>query len=57
MILERLGGQLSSDELDEITDDQEILAELVLGTEAAKKDLSARISRQVVVRTPAAAPR
>ena len=29
-----------------------MLAELVLDTEAAKKDLSARTSRQVVVRTP-----
>jgi len=52
VILARLGDQLSADEIDEITDDKKMLAELVLETEAAKKDLSARISRQVVVRTP-----
>ena len=52
IILARLGEQLSADQLDEVTDDREMLAELVLGTEAAKKDLSARTSRQVIVRTP-----
>ena len=52
IILARLGDQLSADELDEITDDREMLAELVLETEVAKKDLSARMSRQVIVRTP-----
>jgi molecular chaperone DnaK (HSP70) len=52
VILARLGEYLTADELDEITDDREMLAELVLETEAAKKDLSARTSRQVTVRMP-----
>ena len=52
VILARLGEQLSADELDAITEEPMMLAELVLETEAAKKDLSARVSRQVVVRTP-----
>ncbi len=52
VILARLGEQLSVDELDAITEDRTTLAELVLETEAAKKDLSARVSRQVMVRTP-----
>jgi molecular chaperone DnaK len=52
VILDRLGDQVSADELDQITDDKKMLAELVLETEAAKKDLSARTSRPVVVRTP-----
>jgi molecular chaperone DnaK len=52
VILARLGEQLSADEIDAITDDKKTLAELVLETEAAKKDLSARTSRQVIVRTP-----
>ncbi|MGH3156767.1 MAG: Hsp70 family protein, partial [Streptosporangiaceae bacterium] len=53
VILGRLGEQLPPGELDEITDDRKLLGELVLETEAAKKDLSARISRPVAVRTPA----
>jgi molecular chaperone DnaK len=53
VILERLGDQLSPDELDQVTDDRKMLGELVLEAEAAKKDLSARNSRQIVVRTPA----
>ena len=53
MILERLGDQLPPDQLDQITDDRKMLGELVLDAEAAKKDLSARTSRQIVVRTPA----
>ena len=52
VILARLGEQLPADELDAITEDRTTLAELVLETEAAKKDLSARVSRQVMVRTP-----
>jgi molecular chaperone DnaK len=52
VILARLGEQLSADELDAIAEDRTMLAELVLETEAAKKDLSARVSRQVTVRTP-----
>jgi molecular chaperone DnaK (HSP70) len=53
VILGRLREQLSSDQLDEITDDRKMLGELVLETEAAKKDLSARTTRPVVVSTPA----
>jgi molecular chaperone DnaK len=53
LILERLEEQLSPDELDEIAGDKRRLGELVLGTEAAKKDLSARTSRQVLVPTRA----
>ena len=53
LVLERLAAQLSPDELDQITDDKAMMGELVLEAEAAKKDLSARSSRQVLVRTPA----
>jgi len=53
VILARLGDQLSADEIDEMIDDTKMLAELVLETEAAKKDLSVRTSRPVAVRTPA----
>ena len=53
LILERLEEQLPPDEVDEITDDKRRLGELVLDTEAAKKDLSARTSRQVLVPTRA----
>lgn len=52
VILARLGDRLPAEELDAITEDKAMLAELVLETEAAKKDLSARTSRQVTVRTP-----
>jgi molecular chaperone DnaK len=53
LILERLGDQLPPDELDQITDDRKMLGELELDAEAAKKDLSTRTSRPIVVRTPA----
>jgi molecular chaperone DnaK len=53
VIIERLGSQLSSDEVDLILDDKKLLGGLVLDVEAAKKDLSARTSRQLNVRTPA----
>jgi molecular chaperone DnaK (HSP70) len=49
LILERLEEQLSPDEVDEIAGDRRRLGELVIDTEAAKKDLSARTSRQVLV--------
>jgi molecular chaperone DnaK (HSP70) len=52
LILERLGDQLSADELDQVTSDRATLADLALDTEAAKKDLSVRTTRQVTVRTP-----
>jgi molecular chaperone DnaK len=53
VILDRLESQLPASEIEHVTEDRAMLAELVLQTEAAKKDLSTRSSRQVVVRTPA----
>ena len=53
LILERLEEQLPPDEVDEIAGDRRRLGELILDTEAAKKDLSARTSRDVVVPTRA----
>ncbi len=53
LILERLEQQLTRDQVDELAEDRRIFGELVLDAEAAKKDLSARTSRQVFVRTPA----
>lgn len=52
LILERLEEQLTRDQVDELAEDQRLLGELILDAEAAKKDLSARTSRQVFVRTP-----
>jgi molecular chaperone DnaK len=52
VILGRLADQLSPDDLDHLTDDRKMLGELVLEARAAKQDLSARTSRQVIVRTP-----
>ncbi|MGD0602845.1 MAG: Hsp70 family protein [Streptosporangiaceae bacterium] len=52
VILARLADQLSPDDLDRLTDDRQLLGDLVLETEAAKKDLSVRTSRPVTVRTP-----
>lgn len=49
LILERLEEQLTADEVDKIASDQRRLGELVLDAEAAKKDLSTRMSRPVVV--------
>jgi len=51
VIMERLGDQLPADEFDEVAADTALLADLVLDTEAAKKDLSVRTARQVTVRT------
>jgi molecular chaperone DnaK len=53
VILARLANQLRADQLEQITDDGTMIGELVLEAEAAKKALSARTSRQVVIRTPA----
>lgn len=53
LVMERLAAQLSPDEVDKITDDKHMMGALVLEAEAAKKDLSARNTRQVLVRTPA----
>jgi molecular chaperone DnaK (HSP70) len=53
MVLERVADHVSADDLDQIAGDSKMLGELILDAEAAKKDLSSRTSRQVVVRTPA----
>lgn len=50
LILERLEEQLPPGEADELAEDKRRLGELILDTELAKKDLSARTSRQVFVR-------
>jgi molecular chaperone DnaK len=52
LILERLEEQLPADEVNDIAEDQRKFGELVLDTEMAKKDLSARTARQVSVTTP-----
>jgi molecular chaperone DnaK len=49
LVLERLEEQLSPDQLDDFTEDQERFGEFVLEIEAAKKDLSSQPSRQIVV--------
>jgi molecular chaperone DnaK (HSP70) len=49
VILERLGDQLPTGELDEITGDSAMLADLMLETDAANKTLSARTARQITV--------
>ncbi len=52
LVTERLGETLSPDEVDDLTDDQAWLADLVLDVEAAKKDLSKVTSREISVRIP-----
>lgn len=52
LVTERLEEQLSADQLDDFTDDQERFGEFVLDIEAAKKDLSSQPSRQVSVAIP-----
>jgi molecular chaperone DnaK len=52
LILERLEEQLSAEEVDKIASDQRQLGELVLDAEAAKKDLSTRMSRPIGVAGP-----
>jgi molecular chaperone DnaK len=51
LVLARLGELLPAGQLDEIVEDTRRLGDLVLDVEAAKRDLSARVSRPVVVRT------
>jgi molecular chaperone DnaK len=53
LVVERLGLAISAPELEALVDDPRLLGGLVLDIEAAKKDLSARVSRDVMVRTPA----
>jgi molecular chaperone DnaK len=48
----RLGELIPAAEVDEILDDRRLLGELVLDVELAKRDLSARQSREVSVRAP-----
>jgi len=52
LVTERLAETLSPDEVDDLTDDQAWLADLVLDVEAAKKDLSKVTSREISVRIP-----
>jgi molecular chaperone DnaK len=52
LVTERLAQTLSPDEVDDLTDDQAWLADLVLDVEAAKKDLSKVTSREISVRIP-----
>jgi molecular chaperone DnaK len=52
LVTERLAEILSPDEVDDLTDDQAWLADLVLDVEAAKKDLSKVTSREISVRIP-----
>jgi len=51
LVLDRLGELMRSAELDELGEDKRLLNDLVLGVEAAKRDLSSRISRPLVIRT------
>ena len=51
LVLARLEELMPAAELDEIVEDKRRLSELVLDVEAAKRDLSARVSRPVIVRT------
>jgi molecular chaperone DnaK len=53
VVLERLEQMMPRAELDELIDDRRLLGSLTLDVEAAKRDLSARTSREVVVRHPA----
>jgi molecular chaperone DnaK len=50
VVLERLEQEISQEELDDIVEDKRMLGELVLDIELAKRDLSARLARDVVVR-------
>jgi molecular chaperone DnaK len=53
VVLGRLERIIPGDELAELVDHQRQLGGLTLDVEAAKRDLSTRMSRDVVVRTPA----
>jgi molecular chaperone DnaK (HSP70) len=53
VVLGRLERIISRAEFDELVDDRMLLGSLTLDVEAAKRDLSARISRDILVRTPA----
>ena len=47
LVIERLAQELSPEELDGLIDDYSVLADLTLDVEAAKKDLSTVMSRQI----------
>ena len=51
VVLGRLEDLISRDSFDEFADDRALLGSLVLDVEAAKRDLSSRTSRDVIVRT------
>ena len=51
LVLRRLEDLIPADELDEFADDRRFLGSLTLDIEAAKRDLSTRTSRDIVVRT------
>jgi molecular chaperone DnaK (HSP70) len=53
VVLGRLERIVPRSELDELVDDKRLLGGLTLDVEAAKRDLSVRTSRDIVVRTPA----
>jgi molecular chaperone DnaK (HSP70) len=53
LVLARLEGILPGAEFDELADDRRLLGSLALDVESAKKDLSGRMSRDVMVSTPA----
>ncbi len=52
VVLAQLERRIPRAELDELTDDPRLLGEVTLGVEAAKRDLSATMSRNILVRTP-----
>jgi len=51
VVLERLEHLIPPEEFDEFAEDKRLLGSLVLDIEAAKRDLSSRMSRDVIVRT------
>jgi molecular chaperone DnaK len=53
LVLERLARVISRAEFDEVAEDAQLLGNLTLDVEAAKRDLSARVSRNITVPTPA----
>ena len=52
LVTKRLAEVLPPEDLDDLQDDQALLADLVLDVEAAKKNLSKTTSREISVRTP-----
>jgi molecular chaperone DnaK (HSP70) len=52
LVLERLGQAVPPAEFDALTENARQLGSLALDVEAAKRDLSSRVSRDIVIRTP-----